>query len=108
MIIGEQPTRDVWDFENEWTEGLCGCCHNTNECCYAYFCCPCFTCRLYERAGESCCTPLCIPTSLVILRGKIRTAFRINGSICEDCLASSACPCCTAIQISNELYQQGI
>lgn len=32
LRIGDQPTTDVWDFENEWSEGLCGCCTNRGQC----------------------------------------------------------------------------
>ena len=30
--FGDQPVTDVWDFENEWAEGLCGCCANRGQC----------------------------------------------------------------------------
>lgn len=32
VSIGDQPVTDVWDFENEWTEGLCGCATNRGQC----------------------------------------------------------------------------
>ena len=46
----------------------------------AYFCCPCFCCQVYNRADEWMCTPYfcCWPDSLMSLRMKIRTGFRLQ------------------------------
>lgn len=53
--------------------------HLIKGCC-AYFCCPCFCCQVYSRAGEWLCTPFfcCWPDSLMSLRMKIRTGFRLQ------------------------------
>jgi hypothetical protein len=63
------------------------------------------------------------------LRTKLRTGFRISGmmriffelksslnnilqnikgSICVDCILTSCCPCCSALQIEKELESQGL
>ena len=49
----------------------------------AYCCCPCFCCQVYNRAGECLCTPFfcCWPDSLMSLRMKIRTGFRLQVKI---------------------------
>lgn len=36
--IGDQPVTDVWDFENEWSEGLCGCATNRGQCIVLFNC----------------------------------------------------------------------
>ncbi len=92
----------IWGFENDWQRDICGCCNDIGSCMYfeyrkkrrflifdfvfllkgfcAYFCCPCFCCQVYNRAGEWVCTPFfcCWPDSLMSLRMKIRTGFRLQ------------------------------
>jgi hypothetical protein len=78
MVNQPSGIGDVWEFENEWNQGLCSFCSNCGACCCAFFCCPCFTCKLFERAGECLCTPMFAPGALLALRTKIRTGFRIE------------------------------
>ena len=46
----------------------------------AFFCCPCFCCKVFSRAGEWMLTPFCCcwPDSLLSLRLKMRTGFRLK------------------------------
>lgn len=57
------------------------------------------------RTGECCCQGF-IPFSLMALRAKLRTGFRIKGSLCNDCCATTFCPVCAAIQMDSELDDQ--
>jgi Cys-rich protein (TIGR01571 family) len=53
---------------------------------------------MYRRTGECVCQ-CCIPCSQMTMRAKLRTGFRIQGSLCRDCVASCCCPICTALQM---------
>ena len=57
------------------------------------------------RTNECCCM-WCIPGGLMSLRSKLRTGFRIRGSLCKDCIATSCCPICAALQMAAELDKQ--
>ncbi|CAF0861749.1 unnamed protein product [Rotaria sordida] len=109
----QQPRKlreKIWNYEGEWQRDICGCCNDIGSCCCAYICCPCFCCRVFSRAGECMCTPFlcCWPDALMSLRMKIRTGFRLQGSIFKDCLAAICCPCCLLLQINSELEYQGL
>ncbi|CAF0817575.1 unnamed protein product [Rotaria sp. Silwood1] len=107
VTIRTQPTGNVWTFENEWSNGICGCCSDLGTCCFAYWCCPCFLCKLHARTNECLCTG-CLPGANSGLRTKIRTGFRIQGQVCGDTCAMCFCPCCSIIQMYNELEFQGL
>ncbi|UJR09307.1 hypothetical protein I4U23_013550 [Adineta vaga] len=107
-VVVSQPGRSVWDFEHRWSTELSSCCSNSRQCsCYAFFCFCCFEYKLYKRAGEKTCTCIC-PGSRFALRSKIRTAFRIQGNLMNDCCTATCCPCCTSIQLTRELHNQGL
>ncbi|CAF0929629.1 unnamed protein product [Rotaria sordida] len=106
-LVVTQAGRNVWDFEHPWSSKLCSCCADTSQCCFAFCCSWCFECRLFKRAGESMWISL-NPCAKFALRSKVRTAFRIEGDLCEDCCASTFCPCCAAIQLERELIYQGL
>ncbi|CAF1291943.1 unnamed protein product [Rotaria sp. Silwood1] len=106
-VIVTQAGRNVWDFEYPWSNKLCSCCTDMTQCCFAFCCLCCFECRLFKRAGENMWTSLA-PGARYALRSKIRTAFRIEGDLCEDCCVSTCCPCCSVIQIERELHYQGL
>lgn len=51
---GTQPARGTQTFryfENEFSAGLCDCCSDFGNCIFAYFCFPCFQCKVYTDAG---------------------------------------------------------
>ncbi len=89
-VVVAQPNTDVWEFENHWQKNLTDCCDNCGDCMCAFCCTICFVGKLFRRTGESCCM-FCIPGSLMSLRTKLRTGFRIKGTICRDCCATSCC-----------------
>lgn len=100
-----QPTTEVWDYENHWQNGFNDCCSDCGMWACAVFCTPCFMQKLFTRTGELPC--MCIvPGALMALRGKLRTGFRIKGSICKDCCATTFCGLCAAIQMTQELDMQ--
>ena len=50
------------------------------------------------------CTSCCLQNAGIgMLRSKIRGAYQIEGSVCEDCICGACCPCCTACQIYRKL-----
>ncbi|CAF0715841.1 unnamed protein product [Adineta steineri] len=100
----------IWSFEGEWQRDICGCFHNLSGCLCAYFCCPCFCYSVFNRSGEWLCAPFmcCWPDSLLALRTKMRTGFRLQGSVFKDCMAATCCPCCLLVQIDSELEYQGL
>ncbi|CAF1389615.1 unnamed protein product [Rotaria sordida] len=106
--IQQQPTSNFqynpWDFEYPWSHGLCGCTKQCDETCYSIWCYPCFICHLTWRMNESCWMTCCLPGSLPILRTKMRTAFRIEGSYFSDFCVAECCPLCAALQMANELH----
>jgi len=106
-IVQTKPGDDVWEFENWWTQNLHNCCEDTYTCCVVCWCCPCSFYNIFKRADEDCLA-CCWPMTLWSLRTKIRTLFRIRGSVCGDCLAVYCCSCCAIIQMRRELTQQGL
>ncbi|TNN45994.1 hypothetical protein EYF80_043803 [Liparis tanakae] len=62
--------------EDEWTSGLCECCLETSDCCYGFWCCPCFACSTSRLLGHSLCLPLLDVCGCVIR--PITTAMRVH------------------------------
>lgn len=67
------------------------------------FCTPCYTCYLTCQMNETglCCLSL-FGNVLWPIRSYIRGKYDIPGSLCEDCLVTSCCPCCALCQLANE------
>jgi Cys-rich protein (TIGR01571 family) len=107
--VTNQPTmgNPLHQFNGVWQVGFCDCCDNLKQCCYAYWCWPCFLCSLAGKIDESCLSCCCLPGSLMMYRMKVRTAFRIQGDSCWDCLAVQCCPCCAGLQMRNEITRRG-
>uniref|UniRef100_A0A3Q4BGR2 Uncharacterized protein n=1 Tax=Mola mola TaxID=94237 RepID=A0A3Q4BGR2_MOLML len=86
---------------NKWTSGIC-------ECCFAFWCFPCFACITARDAGECLCLPLldsfgAIPPITTALRVSIRQRYGIEGTICKDCVYSFFCGPCSWCQIAREI-----
>ena len=79
IITADVATEDVWNYENEWNQGVCDCCLNFKTCCFGFCCYMCFLCCLFKRTGEYSCSTF-LPLSLMSLRSKLRTGFRIKGN----------------------------
>ncbi|UJR08213.1 hypothetical protein I4U23_012486 [Adineta vaga] len=93
---------------NEWSADLFSCFDNMSQCCYAYWCFCCFLGSLAEKIDESKTSCCCVPNILTTYRMKVRSILRIRGDSCNDFLATSCCPLCAALQMSNELANHGI
>ena len=104
-VVVSQPYNDVWAYEHHWQVGLSDCCSDCGTCCFAMFCPYCFMGKMYKRTGECCCM-FCVPGHLMALRAKLRTGFRIKGSLCRDFVATTYCGICAAIQMYKELEMQ--
>ncbi|KAM8927520.1 cornifelin homolog isoform 2-T2 [Pelodytes ibericus] len=86
----------------EWDSGICDCCKDSGIClCGAFV--PCIlACRVAKDFGECCCLPCLFGTSIALRTG-IRERYHIKGTICDDCVYLTFCPCCTMCQMAREL-----
>lgn len=104
LVSRFQPTDTLWQ------NGLFGCFSDVSLCCMAMLC-PCIVGgKNAEGVKESCClygSLTCIPGFSVIgnmiIRGKIREKFLIDGGFAEDLMVSCCCGCCAAVQEGQEL-----
>ncbi|KAI7806737.1 plac8 onzin related protein 5 [Triplophysa rosa] len=93
---------------NQWSSGICDCCDNVPECCFSFWCFPCFACVTARKHGECLCLPLldgfgCIPPITIAMRVSMRRRYGIEGTICDDCLYSTFCGVCAWCQMSREM-----
>ncbi|CAF0998078.1 unnamed protein product [Rotaria magnacalcarata] len=111
-VIVAQPTLQYHDpfrsMNNEWNVGLCNCCDNVSQCCYAYWCWCCFVNSLANTIGESTSSCLCVSYSLAMYRMKVRSVLRIRGDTYTDYCVTTCCPFCAGLQMRNELKHYGI
>ncbi|CAF0878242.1 unnamed protein product [Adineta ricciae] len=109
--VAVQP-RDLnylFAFKNEWNRPLFSSFKPCPKSALACFCTPCYTAKVIDRTNDNYCTGFCNPWSLMALRTKVRTAFRIQGNLVEDCLVATCCTApCAILQIDHELDCQGI
>ncbi|CAF1536424.1 unnamed protein product [Adineta ricciae] len=94
--------------EYEWSTGLCDCCEDMSQCCYAYFCWPCFLGTLAHKINESSVSCCFVPNVLSVYRMKIRSTLKIRGGACNDCCVVLCCPFCAGVQMTNELHNRGL
>ncbi|KAL4631104.1 hypothetical protein GN956_G14860 [Arapaima gigas] len=107
-IVVQQPQAvTVAVQSNQWSTGICDCCEDMADCCFSFWCFPCFTCKVSKDHGECLCLPLldygCIPPVSLAMRVSVRQRYGITGSICNDCLYSTFCVPCSWCQISREM-----
>ncbi|KTG07105.1 hypothetical protein cypCar_00000042 [Cyprinus carpio] len=84
---------------NEWSSGICDFCQNVPECCFAFWCFPCFACATSRKHGECLCLPLldgfgCIPPITMAMRVSMRSRYGIQllcENYCKMCLITKAC-----------------
>ncbi|XP_070553731.1 cornifelin homolog B-like [Ptychodera flava] len=103
-VVVQQPISMQQPGHRAWSSELCACFNDMTSCCLVFFCPCCYEMYLWQRAGESCCGPLCIFNSALVLRTKFRTEHKIHGSIMNDCF-TTACCCypCVLCQLSREM-----
>ncbi|KAM9349041.1 cornifelin homolog B isoform 2-T2 [Symphorus nematophorus] len=113
VIKQPQPVMVTQD-SNEWGSGICDCCQDIPECCFAYWCCPCFACITSRKYGEPLCLPLleifggCIPPITMSMRVSMRQRYGIKGTMCMDCVYATFCTSCTWCQMSREMKHRNI
>merc|ERR1712098_206490 len=96
----------------DWNNGLFSCFKDMSTCCCVYLCGCCQIYNTAEHLGESgmlyfllgCITP-CIP--IMMLRGKAREKYDIEGDTTNDALMACCCGCCSLIQTVNEVKEHG-
>ncbi|KAM9500622.1 cornifelin homolog B-like isoform 1-T2 [Clarias gariepinus] len=93
---------------SQWSSGVFDCCDNVAECCFSFWCFPCFTCSTAKKFGECLCLPMldgfgCIPPITLAMRASLRQRYGIEGSICNDCICSFFCLSCVWCQMSREM-----
>ncbi|XP_067257160.1 cornifelin homolog B-like [Chanodichthys erythropterus] len=92
---------------DHWSTSICEC-DNLNDCCFAFWCCPCFACITARDHGECLCLPLLdsfglIPPITMAMRVSVRRTYGIEDSICNDCVLSFCCGPCSYCQIRREM-----
>ncbi|XP_035482851.1 cornifelin homolog B [Scophthalmus maximus] len=112
VIHQPQPMMDVQD-SDEWGSGICDCCQDVPECCFAFWCCPCFACKISRDYGQCLCLPLldtfgCIPPVTMSMRVSMRQRYGIKGTMCRDCVHATCCNPCSWCQMSREMKRRQI
>ncbi|XP_069001841.1 cornifelin homolog B-like [Embiotoca jacksoni] len=97
----------------DWSSGICDCCDDGKQCCFAFWCCPCFACKTTKDFGHCLCLPLldvfgCIRPITMSTRVSVRHRYGIRGSLCVDCLCSTFCLSCVWCQMSREMKKRKI
>ncbi|CAF4868710.1 unnamed protein product [Rotaria sp. Silwood1] len=109
--VSRQPagSTDLYPFTDNWHTPLFASFKPCSRSAYACCCAPCFIAQLTDRVGDHLLTCCLNPCSLMAVRTKVRTAFKIKGSLIEDCCVTALCvgPC-AAMQIEHELNHRGI
>ncbi|XP_075878554.1 cornifelin homolog B-like [Nelusetta ayraudi] len=113
-LVIQQPQPVLVSRESdEWGSGICGCCQDVPECCFAFWCFPCFACVTTKRYGQCLCLPLLdcfgfIPAISLSMRVSMRQRYGIKGDMCNDCLCASFCNACSWCQMSREMKRRNI
>ncbi|KAK2828013.1 hypothetical protein Q5P01_019047 [Channa striata] len=116
MVVRQPQPVMVAQSSQEWGSGICDCCDDVPECCFAFWCLPCFTCVTAKKYGECLCLPLldyllvggCIPAITMSMRVSMRQRYGIRGSMCNDCVHSTFCGACVWCQMSREMKKRNI
>ncbi|XP_060783706.1 cornifelin homolog B-like [Neoarius graeffei] len=108
MVVQQPQPVVMVAHSNQWSTGICDCCQNVPECCFSFWCFPCFACMTAKKAGECLCLPMldfsgCIPPITLAMRATMRQRYGIEGSICNDCVYSYFCFPCVWCQMSREM-----
>ncbi|KAK1800719.1 hypothetical protein P4O66_005910, partial [Electrophorus voltai] len=113
MVFAQpQPVLDARE-SDEWTSGICDCCDNKPQCCFAFWCCPCFACVKTRKYGQCLCLPLldifgpAHPATLA-MRVSMRHRYGIKGTICKDCAIATFCTACAWCQMAREMDSRAI
>ncbi|XP_008331590.1 cornifelin homolog B [Cynoglossus semilaevis] len=113
MVIKQPEPVMVLQDSDQWGSRICDCCQDVPECCFAFWCCPCFACKITDSYGEGLCLPLLdifgmVPPITFAMRVSMRHRYGISGSICGDCIYASFCTSCSWCQMSREMKRRKI
>jgi len=101
--VQAKSTEALFNGDQNWSSGMCGCFDDCMSCLCVTFCCPFYACYMSSHLREYCCVPWCVGP--IPMRQKIRMMRGIRGSICEDCLVFYF-PCtslCALCQMAREM-----
>ena len=100
VIADPKTTR----MSSEWKQGLCNFCGDCEICMCGSFCGLCLNYRNAENLGKSgilytllACIVPCVP--LLLLRQEARERYNIEGSTCDDVVATVCCGTCVLCQV---------
>ncbi|RNA03177.1 cornifelin-like protein [Brachionus plicatilis] len=105
--VSNQPKSGSFEYSNEFHHDFFDCCADPKNALFAFFCLPIFLCKLQSEAGQCFCTPFFCPQSQFMFRSFIRAHYRIQGALWKDIVATSCCPCCSALQLMAEIKANG-
>ncbi|XP_053187871.1 cornifelin homolog B [Scomber japonicus] len=114
MVINQPRPVMVQRESDEWASGICDCCDDVPECCFAFWCCPCFACKTTKAYGQCLCLPMLeifmgvIPPITMSMRVSMRERYGIKGTMCNDCLCATCCTSCVWCQMSREMKRRKI
>ncbi|KAI1898572.1 hypothetical protein AGOR_G00073730 [Albula goreensis] len=108
-VVRSQPGGSVE--LGEWSTGLCDCCDDINDCCFALWCLPVFACKTTSALGACPCLPLldcigCVPPASLAMRATVRQRYGIKGNIWSDCFYGCCCYALSWCQISREMKRR--
>nr|XP_054749552.1 cornifelin homolog B-like [Lytechinus pictus] len=106
----DQQSNDIplypWLYPNGkrrlWSTGLFSCSKDVNTCLMGTFV-PCHMCFIASSLGESLLAGACVPFSNLVLRTLLRGRHNIEGSVMNDCLVTTLCPCFAQCQLAREI-----
>ncbi|XP_037323530.2 cornifelin homolog B [Pungitius pungitius] len=114
MVIRQpQPTMIIQD-SDEWGSDICDCTQDVPECCFAFWCLPCFACSISKKYGQCLCLPLLdyfggiISPVTMSMRVSMRERYGIKDTMCKDCVYSTFCVPCSWCQMSREMKRRKI
>ncbi|XP_041864858.1 cornifelin homolog B-like isoform X2 [Melanotaenia boesemani] len=114
-VVSTQPqTVSTFNAAADWSSGICDCCQDMNQCCFAFWCFPCFACKTSKDFGQCLCLPLLdvfgcfIHPITMSMRVSMRHVYGIRGSLCDDCLCSTFCVSCVWCQMATEIKKRQI
>ncbi|CAL9685180.1 unnamed protein product [Knipowitschia caucasica] len=113
MVVQQPQPVMVSMTSNEWSSGICDCFHDVPQCCFAFWCFPCFTCVTAKKYGECLCLPLleyicCFPAISTSMRTSMRQRYGISGDIWQDCVYGFFCTSCSWCQMAREMKGRSI
>ncbi|KAM3857814.1 cornifelin homolog A-like [Diretmus argenteus] len=108
MVVTQPGSYMVGNMNTDWSSGICDCGEDLPQCCLAFWCLPCFTCKTSREAGQCLCLPLLdayglIPPIATSVRVAVRTRYGIEDTVCNDCVYACCCGPCSWCQIAREM-----